>query len=183
MSERQDLLAMHVQAIMQILGLDLQDTALCKTPTRVADFYLNFLFDGLKNDQPPCIQAYLEPATHHEKVLLRDIPFVSVCAHHLVPITGKISICYIPKELLIGFSKFYDLVHYYSRRPQLQESLTRQLADAIIDLLKTPDVYVHIKATHSCMLAQNSSSSIVETTAASGCFAAYSPLAVSNLST
>jgi len=166
-SERKQQIAHHIRSIMELLGLDVEDSAFLKTPDRVADLYVDKLFASV-GASPPQVQRYLEPATHHEQVTIRDLPFISLCAHHLTPMVGHVTIAYLPRQFLIGLSKFQEIIHYYARRPQLQERLTRQLVDALVDVLQTPDVSVKIVATHCCVLMHQSHPTCAETFAASG---------------
>lgn len=180
MSEKREAIASHFRSILELLDVD--KSLLEKTPFRVADLYMDSLFDGLNPDKKPNIKAHLEPARHNEEVVIDHIAFVSLCEHHLVPMMGTVSISFIPDQYLLGFSRFYDLVRYCAHRPQLQERLTREIADEVIGLLKTEDVCVKVKATHFCILARKEGelTSTVETKAARG---AYSPLAVSSFKT
>ena len=88
---------------------------------------------------------------HHEMVILRDIPFYSVCEHHFMPFHGKAAVGYIPDGRVVGLSKLARLVEGYARRPQLQERLTGQIADALVDALEPDGVAVVINAEHLCM--------------------------------
>jgi GTP cyclohydrolase IA len=138
-----------VREILFAVGEDPDREGLVQTPRRVADSYAE-LFSGLHDD--PRRQLHVTFNEHHtEMVVLRDIPFASLCEHHLLPFTGHAHIGYIPHGRVVGLSKLARLVDGYARRPQLQERMTSEIADAIMDEIKPDGCGVVIEAVHTCM--------------------------------
>jgi GTP cyclohydrolase I len=135
--------------IIRALGEDPARQGLVETPARVARMYAE-LFEGLRVDPREYLNVVFE-ADHHEMVILRDIPFYSVCEHHFMPFHGIAAVGYIPDGRVVGISKLARLVEGYARRPQLQERLTGQVADALIETLEPDGVAVVIEAEHLCM--------------------------------
>jgi GTP cyclohydrolase I len=146
-------IAQHFRKIMEILGLDLSDASLNNTPERFAHMYIEEFFWGLDIDAFPAI-SYLDNDMMEKTegmVSITDIPVKSICEHHFVPIIGKASVSYVPKDKILGISKINRIVDYFCRRPQLQERLTTQIADSLSILLVTEDVAVRIEAEHFCV--------------------------------
>ncbi|MCG8340914.1 MAG: GTP cyclohydrolase I FolE [Cytophagales bacterium] len=141
----------HVKAIMDILGLDLNDKSLKDTPSRVAQMYVKEIFSGLNPKNSPQVTLFENKYHYHGMLVEKNIKVHSFCEHHLIPIIGKAHIAYIPKDYVIGLSKISQIVHYYAKRPQLQERLTIQIAQALKKVLKTEDVGVIIDAEHTCV--------------------------------
>jgi GTP cyclohydrolase I len=121
-------IADHVGAILELLRLDLSDHNLAGTPQRVAKMYLE-MFHGLKEGAEPQITTFPNEENYSAMVTERDIPFYSMCAHHLVPFYGHAHIAYIPKKNIVGLSKLPRILEFYAKRPQIQERLTEQVAD------------------------------------------------------
>ena len=139
-----------VRQILEAIGADPNRKDLLETPSRVADMYEE-IFSGIKQDPEKELEVILEQK-HHEIVLLRGIPLYSVCEHHLLPFTGKAHIAYIPKNgRVTGLSKLARVVDILSRRLQVQERLTTQIADIIMGKLNPLGVMVVIEAEHLCM--------------------------------
>ncbi len=139
-----------VRQILEAIGDDPKRKDLLETPSRVADMYEE-IFSGIKQDPEKELEVILEQK-HHEIVLLRGIPLYSVCEHHLLPFTGKAHIAYIPKNgRVTGLSKLARVVDILSRRLQVQERLTTQIADIIMGKLNPLGVMVVIEAEHLCM--------------------------------
>ena len=138
-----------VHEIIEALGEDPRREGLIETPARVARMYAE-LFGGLAIDPADFLRVGFE-AEHDEMVILRDIPFYSVCEHHFMPFHGTAAVGYIPAGRVVGISKLARLVDGYARRPQLQERLTSQVADALMDTLRPDGVAVVIEAEHLCM--------------------------------
>jgi len=138
-----------VREILLALGEDPDRDGLLKTPERVANAYAE-LCAGLLED-PRTHLATTFDEDHREMVILRDIPFASICEHHLLPFTGKAHVGYIPQGRVVGLSKLARVVEGYARRPQVQERLTSAIADAIMDELEPDGCGVVIEATHTCM--------------------------------
>lgn len=142
--------------ILEILGLDLTDPSLEKTPLRIAKMYVKEVFSGLKPENFPKI-SFIPDQIHHEhraNIVLVKVTFTSFCEHHFVPFHGKAYVAYLPCGELIGLSKIPRIVTYFAKRPQVQERLTAQIADAMSILLNTEDVAVSIIAEHFCMIAR-----------------------------
>jgi len=140
-----------VREILEAIGEDPDRDGLQRTPERVAAMFAE-IFSGLDGNPGDVLQVTFE-AGHDEMVLERDIPFHSVCEHHLVPFIGRAHLAYIPNEdgRITGLSKMARLVDGFSRRPQVQERLTTQIADAMEDVLQPKGVLVVVEAEHLCM--------------------------------
>ena len=138
-----------VREILIAIGEDPDREGLRDTPARVARAY-EFLFAGLGVDPIRRLTVGFQE-DHHEMVLIRDIPFYSTCEHHLLPIFGKAHVGYIPDGKVVGLSKLVRVVEGYSRRPQLQERLTAQVADALHHGLEAKGAIVVVEADHLCM--------------------------------
>jgi GTP cyclohydrolase I len=139
-----------VQSILEAIGEDPQREGLRDTPRRVADMYAE-VFAGLRIDPGDYLKVGFEEH-HKEMVVLRDIPFTSMCEHHLLPFVGKAHVGYIPAGRIVGLSKLARVVEGFARRPQLQERLTSQIADTIIEEINPVGVGVVIEAQHFCMI-------------------------------
>ncbi|MEI7640667.1 MAG: GTP cyclohydrolase I FolE [bacterium] len=139
-----------VEMLLEAIGEDTTREGLRETPKRVADMYEE-IFAGIKQ-KPENIIKVFSAEEHDEMVILKDIPFYSICEHHLLPFLGKAHIAYIPrKNKLLGLSKLARIVEMYAKRPQLQERLTSQIADIMIKMLNPLGVLVIIEAEHLCM--------------------------------
>ena len=138
-----------IREIIEAIGEDPAREGLLGTPERVARMYAE-LFEGLRVEPRDYLNIGFEEG-HHEMVILRDIPFYSVCEHHFMPFHGTAAVGYIPNGRVVGLSKLARLVEGYARRPQLQERLTGQVADALVDALEPDGVAVVIEAEHLCM--------------------------------
>lgn len=141
-----------VTSIIMAIGEDPEREGLVDTPTRVAEMYAE-LFSGLGVDPKEGLTVGYEEG-HREMVILRDIPFYSMCEHHLLPFYGVAHIGYIPNidGRVVGLSKLARVVEVVASRPQLQERMTTDIADAIVDGLKPDGVGVIIRAEHLCMI-------------------------------
>jgi GTP cyclohydrolase I len=138
-----------VREILLAVGEDPSREGLAKTPSRVARSYAE-LMSGLRVDP----RRHLKTVFHErydEVVLLRDIAFHSLCEHHLLPFTGRAHVAYLPAGKVVGLSKLARLVDDYARRPQVQERLTMQIADALMDELNAVGAVCVVEATHTCM--------------------------------
>jgi len=138
-----------VREILLALGEDPDREGLQRTPRRVAEAYAE-LFAGLREDPREHLGVTFDEG-HKELVVLRDIPFASLCEHHLLPFTGVAHVGYIPQGRVVGLSKLARLVEGYARRPQVQERLTSEIADALMDGLHPDGCGVVIEAVHTCM--------------------------------
>lgn len=153
--EKIQTIAYHFRKIMETLDLDLTHHSLENTPERVARMYIEELFFGLDLLAFPDMHSFENTAMQEGDgegvICIKEIPVKSICEHHFVPIIGSASIAYIPNSTILGLSKINRLVDYFCRRPQLQERLTAQCADALSIILSTQDVAVAIHAEHFCV--------------------------------
>jgi GTP cyclohydrolase IA len=140
-----------VREILEAIGEDPDREGLQRTPERVADMYAE-IFAGLR-ESPAEHLALTFAADHDEMIMVKDIPLYSMCEHHLVPFIGKAHIAYVPNEAgrITGLSKLVRLVEAYARRPQVQEQLTSQVADELVDSLQPRGVLVVVEAEHLCL--------------------------------
>jgi GTP cyclohydrolase IA len=141
-----------VVSILQAIGEDPNREGLKETPRRVAEMYAE-VFSGIGQDPKEELKVGFEES-HHEMVIVRDIPFHSMCEHHLLPFYGAAHVGYIPNEngRVVGASKLARVVEIVSKRPQLQERMTSAIADAIMDAINPDGVAVVIQAEHLCMI-------------------------------
>lgn len=138
-----------VREILIAIGEDPDREGLARTPARVAAAYAE-LFAGVREDPRRHLRVTFDER-HREMVVLRSIPFASSCEHHLLPFTGVAHVGYIPQGRVVGLSKLARLVEGYARRPQVQERLTSEIADAIMEELQPDGCGVVIEAVHACM--------------------------------
>jgi GTP cyclohydrolase IA len=139
-----------VKGLLKAIGEDPNREGLKKTPKRVEEMY-KFLTKGYKEDPDKVINKALYSEGPQDMIVVRDIDFFSLCEHHMLPFFGKCHIAYIPNKKIVGLSKLARLVEIYSRRLQVQERLTRQVADTIEKHLKPQGVAVVMEAEHLCM--------------------------------
>ncbi|MEX0749942.1 MAG: GTP cyclohydrolase I FolE [Dehalococcoidia bacterium] len=135
--------------IIEAIGENPDREGMRRTPNRVARMYVE-LFEGLRVDPKSHVDVGFEVG-HEEMVILKDIPFYSVCEHHFMPFHGIAAVGYIPDGRVVGLSKLARLVDGYARRPQIQERLTGQIADSLMETLEPDGVAVVIEAEHLCM--------------------------------
>jgi GTP cyclohydrolase I len=143
----------HVRAILEQIGEDPTREGLAKTPARVARAY-EFLTSGYAQDPKAVINGALFVEEYSEMILCRDIDFFSLCEHHLLPFFGKCHVAYLPDKKVVGLSKIPRVVEVFSRRLQIQEKLTTQIAKAIETAVKPKGVGVVIEALHLCVMAR-----------------------------
>ena len=157
-----------VREILLAIGEDPQREGLRETPARVARMYQE-LFSGLHQDPEQHLQTMFDE-DHHEMVVLRDVPFHSMCEHHLMPFEGKAHLAYIPGGKVLGLSKLARLVDVFALRPQVQERLTSQIADVLADKLNVLGCAVVLEAVHTCMTCRGvkKSGSVMVTSALRG---------------
>jgi GTP cyclohydrolase I len=141
-----------IHTLIGQLGLDADSEGLTETPRRIADMYLE-LFEGLYLDPAEQLAVQFEEG-HDEMVILKDIPFYSMCEHHFLPFHGTAHVGYLPDGRIVGLSKIARAVEIFARRPQVQERLTSQIADSIETVLGAKGVGVVIEAEHLCMTAR-----------------------------
>ncbi len=146
-----DLIEKHFREIMEILGLDLNDDSLKGTPKRVAKMYVEEICSGLKPENKPSVSLFENKYQYNEMLVQKNISVHSHCEHHFLPIEGKAHVAYVSNGNVIGLSKINRIVKYFSKRPQVQERLTKQIADSLKTVLGTEDVAVLIDAHHMCV--------------------------------
>lgn len=139
-----------VVEILQAIGEDPGREGLRETPQRIAVMYAE-LFSGLHRDPGEYLRVGFEEEQHHEMVVLKDIPFYSLCEHHLLPFHGVAHVGYVPNGRVVGISKVARVVETLARRPQVQERLTSQIADLLMDALQAKGSAVVIEAENLCM--------------------------------
>lgn len=144
----------YFQSIMETLGMDLSNDSLQKSPHRVAKMYVNEIFAGLKTENFPRISVIENEMQYDQMIVIKDVNVISFCEHHFVTIQGKANIAYIPNKRVIGLSKINRIAKYFSQRPQVQERLTKQIADCLAYVLDTPNVAVMIDAKHYCVISR-----------------------------
>lgn len=148
----------HVESIMSILGVE-RNNSTVGTPSRVAKMYVNEVFKNVNNenieelnDSMTCFNKNFDG---NELVIVKDIPFYSMCEHHLMPFSGKITVGYVPQDKIIGLSKIPRVVKYFSKKPQLQERLVNEIADYLQGLLGSDALFVLATDTiHTCVSAR-----------------------------
>ena len=149
--EKKSKISILFEEIMDVMGLDLNDDSLKGTPDRVAKMYIDEIFSGLNPKNKPKVALFDNKYQYNQMLVEKDITFYSNCEHHFVPIIGKAHIAYISSGKVIGLSKLNRIVQYYSKRPQVQERLTNQIAEELKFILGTEDVAVIIDAKHLCV--------------------------------
>jgi GTP cyclohydrolase I len=149
--EKIKIIESHFQEIMQTLGLDLNDESLSGTPHRVAKMYVKEIFQGLNPKNRPDAKKFSNKYEYRDLVVVKNINVTSFCEHHFLPFLGKAHVAYKSSGRVIGLSKINRMVDYYSRRPQVQERLTLQIADELQGSLGTEDVAVFIESKHLCV--------------------------------
>ena len=153
--EKINRIAEHWKAIMETLGLDLEDDSLQGTPLRVAKMFVKESFSGLDPKNKPGVKLFNNTFEYSEMLAVRDIELYTYCEHHFVPIVGKVHVAYYPENgKVVGLSKLNRIVRYYSKRPQVQERLTKQIAEEMKASLKTPHVAVMVDAFHFCVASR-----------------------------
>ncbi len=159
-----------VREIIAAVGEDINREGLKDTPTRVANMYCELLA-GMQEDPKEHLKSVFTEK-YDEIVLLRDIPFYSICEHHLMPFIGSAHVAYLPSGTVLGVSKLARIVDSFARRLQVQERLTDQIADFLMSSLKPQGVAVVIEASHSCMTIRGikKPGSIMVTSALRGIF-------------
>ena len=143
-------IAAHIQAILDILGEDNQREGLLKTPVRVGTA-MQYLTQGYELDPEAILRSALFAEDYQQMVVVKDIPFYSLCEHHMLPFVGKAHVAYIPNGKITGLSKIARVVDAFARRLQVQERMTREIKDCIDKTLQPLGVMVVIEAEHLCM--------------------------------
>lgn len=143
-------IAHHVEELLQLIGEDSAREGLKKTPTRVGEA-MQFLTQGYQQDAEDILRGALFEEDYRQMVVVKDIPFYSLCEHHLLPFFGKAHVAYIPNGKITGLSKIARVVDVFARRLQVQERMTTQIKDCIQQTLNPLGVMVVIEAEHLCM--------------------------------
>ena len=143
-------IAGHVRAILIELKLDPTEANLRDTDVRVAKLYME-MFHGLKEGSEPRVTTFPNDEQYGHMVMEMEIPFYSMCSHHLVPFYGRAHMAYIPRDRIIGLSKFSRILEFYAKRPQLQERLTEQVVGFLEEKLNPLGAMVVIEARHLCV--------------------------------
>ena len=149
--EKISIIKKNIREIMHTLGLDLNDDSLMGTPARVAKMFVKEIFSGLKPELRPKSSIFENKYNYGEMLVEKNINVYSTCEHHLLPIVGKAHVAYISNKTVIGLSKINRIVEYYSKRPQVQERLTKQIVAELQEVLKTEDIACVIDAKHLCV--------------------------------
>ena len=144
------MIAKLIEALLKELGEDPHREGLVKTPERV-ESALRYLTSGYETDARTVLNGAMFVEDYDEMVVVKDIDFASLCEHHLLPFIGKCHVAYMPKKKIVGLSKIPRLVEMYSRRLQVQERLTTQIASTLNEVLEPRGVAVVIEAAHQCM--------------------------------
>ncbi len=161
----------HVRAILEQMGEDPDREGLIKTPDRVAKA-LRFMTKGYAEDPKAVINGALFTEDYQEMIVLKDLDFFSMCEHHILPFYGKAHVAYIPNQRIVGISKLARLVEVYARRLQVQERMTTQIANILMEQLDPLGVAVVLQAEHLCMRMRGveKQNSVVVTSANLGVF-------------
>jgi GTP cyclohydrolase IA len=159
-----------VRELLTAVGEDPSRDGLAGTPDRVARMYAEILSGNAVDPARHLLVTFAED--HHEMVVVKDIPFESLCEHHLMPFVGKAHVAYVPNGRVVGLSKLARVIEEYARRLQVQERLTSQVADLIMNTLAPQGVGVLLEATHTCMTMRGirKPGSVMVTSAVRGTF-------------
>ena len=149
-SDEQKLFEESVTNMIRSVGEDPTREGMLKTPERVYKAY-QFMYGGYQEDPKAILESALFETSNDEMVLIKDIELYSTCEHHLLPIIGRAHVAYIPNGKVVGLSKIPRVVDVFSRRMQIQEQLTEQIADIIMNTIEPKGVAVVIQARHMCM--------------------------------
>lgn len=161
----------YIKEILIEIGEDPEREGLIKTPSRVENA-LKFLTSGYKSDINEVVNGALFEVKYDEMIISKDIDIFSLCEHHMLPFFGKCHVAYIPENKIIGLSKIPRIVEIFSRRLQVQERLTTQIATSLEEILKPKGVGVVIEAQHLCMIMRGVQkiNTVITTSSLLGCF-------------
>ena len=148
--DRIERISYHIAEIMKVLDLDLNDPHLRDTPERFSRMYLE-IFEGLDDENEPGMTVFPNEEGFEDMVVMTDIAFYSMCAHHLMPFWGHAHVAYIPTDKIVGLSKLARVAEYHARRPQIQERMTHQIAEYLERELTPKGTMVVVEARHLCM--------------------------------
>lgn len=137
--------------IIRAVGEDVSREGLQKTPARAAQAFA-YLTEGYNQNLEELVNGAIFPSDNDEMVIVRDIEFYSLCEHHLLPFLGRANVAYIPNGKVIGLSKIARIIDMYARRLQIQENMTKEIADAVMSVTDAKGVAVHMNARHMCMM-------------------------------
>ena len=143
-------IASHMKDVLEMIGEDPSRDGLVRTPERW-EKAMKFLTSGYHTDMKEIVNGALFDVKFDEMVLVKDIEFFSLCEHHMLPFSGRAHVAYLPKGKVVGLSKLARVVEVYARRLQVQERMTRQIAEALQNALEPQGVAVVLEASHSCM--------------------------------
>jgi GTP cyclohydrolase I len=149
--EKIAVISKYFEKILITLGLDITDESLVNTPYRYASMLVDELFEGLDPNKFPRITAQRNTFKYNQMVIESNIAIKSMCEHHFIPFMGNCYIAYIPHKKVIGLSKLNRIAQYFSRRPQVQERLTKQIKECLVGILETENVAVVVDALHLCV--------------------------------
>ncbi|MDE3841041.1 GTP cyclohydrolase I FolE (plasmid) [Bacillus methanolicus] len=149
---QKELLEGHIRAILELIGEDPNREGLLDTPKRVANMFEE-VFAGIGVNPETALTTTFEEV-YEGLVVVKDINYYTFCEHHLIPFFGRVHIGYIPNGKVVGLSKFARLVDLVSKRPQVQERMTQQIADAVMNVLQPEGVIVNVEGQHLCMCAR-----------------------------
>lgn len=152
--EKLKIISRNFREILETLGMDLSNDSLADSPDRIARMYVNEIFRGLDAANFPKITVIENDMKYDQMIVIRDVTVISTCEHHFVTIDGRATIAYIPNQKVIGLSKINRIADFFARRPQVQERLTKQIADCLVHVLETEHVAVHINAKHYCVVSR-----------------------------
>lgn len=150
----------HIEAIMKILEIPITESNK-NTPLRVSKMWCNELFVNRNNSNIEELKARMKTFPNEyssDMVIVRDIDFDSICEHHWLPFSGKVTVGYVPNDKVIGLSKVPRVVKYFSKKPQLQEQLTTEIGEFLFDLLEPHALFVEVEATHQCVKCRGAES-------------------------
>jgi GTP cyclohydrolase IA len=169
-------IAHHFSKILETLGLELEDDSIQKTPDRYAKMLVKELFWGLRTERFPAITTQSNKFKYQEMLIEAKIEIQSVCEHHFIPILGQCHIAYFPDDKVIGLSKLNRIAQYFARRPQVQERMTKQIRECLVQILDTDNVAVVIDCLHLCvrMRGVQDSNSLTRTSDYGGQFLEHS---------